>query len=163
MPTVHPWTAAKAARSLAPPRAVRGPDPSALRRVTEEPESKGISHNAQPSPELSCRSKERHAGHSDFVELTPIDGEFSRGASATRCNCLFSSAQYVVDRRHSFGIYRFIANKRYNPPPRPPRGAATVWPCEHSQAFRFRADVRHTARLGRHPFQRRPFKLETCP
>ena len=28
------WPAAKAARSLAPPRAVRGPDPSALRRPT---------------------------------------------------------------------------------------------------------------------------------
>ena len=37
LPTVHPWTAAKAARSLAPPRAKRGPDPSALRRGTEGP------------------------------------------------------------------------------------------------------------------------------
>ena len=34
LPTGHPWPAAKAARSLAPPRAARGPDPSALRRPT---------------------------------------------------------------------------------------------------------------------------------
>ena len=49
LPTVHPWTAAKAARPLAPPRAVRGPCPSALRRSAEGTRARA------PSPAPAAR------------------------------------------------------------------------------------------------------------
>ena len=67
LPTVHPWTAAKAARSPAPPRAVRGPFPSALRRSTEGREQE------RPHPRLR-RGLSRSAGEANATASALASG-----------------------------------------------------------------------------------------